>query len=136
MSVDHSSPRCWKCGADLKSVPRPFSRFAECPRCRVELHVCRMCRHYDRRYIGECSHDFADKVLVKDKANFCGHFRPSPHAFEGADDPEREKARQRLSSLFGEQDDAGVGAEPPPGDSDARSEAEEAKKRLADLFKD
>jgi len=136
MSANPPVLRCWKCGADLKPVPRPFSRFAECPQCKAELHVCRMCRHYDRRYIGECSHEFADKVLVKDKGNLCGHFRPSPHAFEGAADPEKEKAQQALHSLFGEHDDPteqSGEAEQEPG---PESEAEAAKKRLNDLFDD
>lgn len=132
----HAGPpplRCWKCGADLESVPRPFSRFAECPECRDELHVCRMCRYYDRRYIGECSHDTADKVLIKDKSNFCGHFRPSPHAFEGAGNPRKEKAQQELQSLF----DGQAEPEPEPEDAeDAKSKAEAARKRLQDLFGD
>lgn len=132
MSAEPPPLKCWKCGADLKSVPRPFSRFAECPGCKMELHVCRMCRHYDLRYVGQCNHDFADKVLIKDKANFCSHFKPSPHAFEGAGDPEKEKAEQALQSLFGEP--GGPGEQP---DADQQeSEAEAARKRLDDLFDD
>lgn len=133
MSAEQPPLKCWKCGADLKSVPRPFSRFAECPGCKTELHVCRMCRHYDLRYVGECSHDFADKVLVKDKANFCSHFKPSARAFEGgAGQPEKEKAQQELQSLFGEQ---GASDHQSP-QTEEDSEAEAAKKRLNDLFDD
>lgn len=132
MSAEPPPLKCWKCGAELKSVPRPFSRFAECPGCKTELHVCRMCRHYDLRYVGQCNHDFADKVLVKDKANFCSHFKPSPHAFEGAGDPEKEKAEQALQSLFGE---PGGSGEQPDADQQ-ESEAEAARKRLDDLFDD
>lgn len=124
--------KCWKCGADLKVVPRPFSRFAECPVCKTELHVCRMCRHYDLRYIGECNHDFADKVLVKDKSNFCSHFKPSTRAFEGAGDPEKEKAAQQLHSLFGQPTAPGE----PPEEAGQESEADAARKRLNDLFDD
>lgn len=132
MSPEQAQLKCWKCGASLKAVPRPFSRFAECTGCKTELHVCRMCRHYDLRYVGECNHDFADKVLVKDKANFCSHFKPSPHAFEGAGDPEKEKAQEALQSLFGQQDDSNG------RDDESRpdSEAEAARKRLEDLFDD
>lgn len=130
MSRDQRDLSCWKCGADLKSVPRPFSRFAECPACKTELHVCRMCRHYDLRYVGQCNHDFADKVLEKEKANFCSHFKPNPRAFEGRSDPEKEKVQQGLESLFGERDDGNeqTNAE------EAESEADAAKKRLNDLF--
>lgn len=134
MSAEPPRFKCWKCGTDLKSVPRPFSRFAECPGCKTELHVCRMCRHYDLRYVGQCNHDFADKVLVKDKANFCSHFKPSPHAFEGAADPEKEKAQQTLHSLFG--DRAEAAAEPGEAETQRESEAEAAKKRLDELFDD
>lgn len=132
MSDEQTRLRCWKCGAGLKSVPRPFSRFAECPKCKKELHVCRMCRHYDLRYVGHCNHDFADKVLVKDKANFCSHFKPSPFAFEGSGDPEREKAQEELQSIFGQQDNSNEDVEK----NRQESEAEAARKRLDDLFDD
>jgi len=123
--------RCWRCGADLKRVPRPFSRFAECPACKVELHVCRMCRHYDLRYIGECNHEFADKVLDKEKANFCSYFKPSKRAYQGGEDAEKRKAEQELKSLF---DEGGPAATPEAGDAQSESEAEAAKKRLKNLF--
>lgn len=132
MTAGHAQLKCWKCGADLKSVPRPFSRFAECPACKTELHVCRMCRHYDLRYVGECNHDFADKVLVKDKANFCSHFKPSARAFEGAGNPEKETAEQELHSLFGPLNDPDEQSE----EADEESEAEAARKQLNDLFDD
>lgn len=132
MSEEPPRLKCWKCGADVESVPRPFSRFAECPGCKTELHVCRMCRHYDLRYVGQCNHDFADKVLIKDKANFCSHFKPSPRAFEGAGDPEKEKAEQALQSLFGEPG----GSDERPDTAEQESEAEASRKRLNDLFDD
>lgn len=135
MSRDHHPElcryQCWKCGADLKSVPRPFSRFAECPQCKTELHVCRMCRHHNPRYVGECDHEFADKVLEKEKANFCSHFKPSPRAFEGAGNPEKEKAQQQLRSLFEEH--GGTDERVEPDVSESRAE-DDAKKRLKDLF--
>ncbi|MGA8258873.1 MAG: hypothetical protein WB783_01525 [Arenicellales bacterium] len=112
-------------------MPLPFSRFAECPACRTELHVCRMCRHYNPRYVGQCDHDFADKVLIKDKSNFCSHFRPSPGAFEGSLDGGKQKAQQELQSLFG----SGPGSSDPAAEAgEPRSEAQAAKKKLDDLF--
>ena len=120
---------CWKCGTDLKSVPRPFSRFAECTACKTELHVCRMCRHYNPRYVGQCDHDFADKVLVKDKSNFCSHFRPRSGAYQGGAGGEREKAQEELESLFG----SGTQSSGPSTD-EPRSEAEAARRKLDDLF--
>lgn len=134
MAAHRSRLSCWKCGEDLKSVPRPFSRFAECPACKTELHVCRMCRHYDTRYVGQCNHDFADKVLMKEKGNFCSHFKPDPRAFRGAADPEKEKAEQALQSLFGPPEAAED--DPAADERKAEAEAEAARKRLKDLFDD
>ena len=132
MQAEPHELSCWKCGANLKSVPRPFSRFAECPECKTDLHVCRMCRYYDLRYVGQCSHDFADKVLVKDKSNFCSHFRPDPNAYQGRGDAEKEKAQQELQSLFGPADNPGD----QPESEQPESDADTAKKKLNDLFGD
>ncbi len=135
---------CWQCGASLKGVPLPLSRLAECPRCRADLHVCRMCKHYDTRLIGECRHDRAERVLEKTHANFCTYFRPRPNAHDPAANAEAEAARARLEALFGMQQDA----EDPPADGPAqgeepaatdasrhpKSEAERAREQLEALF--
>lgn len=89
-----------------------------------------MCRHYDLRYVGQCNHDFADKVLVKDKGNFCSHFKPDPGAFEGRADAGREQAQQELESLFGKGGDSNGQAD----DEAPESAADAAKKKLNDLF--
>lgn len=129
---------CWQCGASLKSVPLPISRLAECPRCRADLHVCRMCRHYDTRLIGECRHDRAERVLDKTHANFCTYFKPRPNAHDPAANAEAEAARARLEALFGMGQDPGgdgdpaVAAQQPPVRE--KSEAERAREQLEALF--
>src|SRR5690606_39282520 len=40
---------CWRCGESLAELTLPLSRRDECPKCRAELHVCRMCVHYAPR---------------------------------------------------------------------------------------
>jgi hypothetical protein len=142
---------CWQCGASLKEVPLPISRLAECPRCRADLHACRLCKHYDPRLIGECRHDRADRVLDKTHANFCTHFRPRPDAYLPDTNNEAQRARSELEALFGME-----GAAPDPADSadpadpadpadaadaadaaapeDRRSEAERAREALDALF--
>ena len=77
----------------------PLSRFAECPECRADLHCCRLCRFYDPRTIGRCTHDRAEPVEVKEKSNFCGHFRPVPGAHDGSRHSD-ESAREALDALF------------------------------------
>jgi hypothetical protein len=77
------SLQCWKCGASLAGVLMPLGRREICPSCHAELHVCRMCRHYDARRAGQCRELAADQVSDKTRANFCGWFVPRPDAYQG-----------------------------------------------------
>ena len=35
--------RCHHCGTSLAALSLPFTRLDECPKCRAQLHVCKMC---------------------------------------------------------------------------------------------
>ena len=67
---------CWKCGASLECYTLPLRRLEECPSCRAELHVCRMCVEYDTAVAKHCREPTADEVRDKTHANFCDHFKP------------------------------------------------------------
>ena len=69
---------CWKCGADLAALTLPLSRRDECPRCRAELHVCRLCVDYDEELAKHCREPTAEEVSDKTGANFCDFFKPRP----------------------------------------------------------
>jgi hypothetical protein len=97
---------CWRCGADLAAITLPLRRLEECPACKAELHVCRMCQFFDRRIARQCRQDDAEEVRNKEQANFCDWFKPRPAAFDGAEAAVQQEARDRLASLFG---DAGRG---------------------------
>jgi hypothetical protein len=107
---------CWKCGASVADLPLPLSRRAECPACRADLHVCRMCRFFDRSARLGCKEPVADPVQDKTRANFCAWFQPRSGAFAPADDA-AERASRDLRALFGETAPdaaAGPGAEASP----------------------
>ena len=93
---------CWRCGADLAAITLPLRRREECPACRAELHVCRMCQFFDRRITKQCRQQDAEEVRSKEEANFCDWFKPRPKAFDAAEAAAQQKARDQLSSLFGE----------------------------------
>jgi hypothetical protein len=92
---------CWKCGAALAALTLPLRRLDECPACRAELHVCRMCVDYDMRVARHCREPTAEEVRAKDRANFCGHFSPRPGAFTPPDTAAVDRARAELDKLFG-----------------------------------
>jgi len=123
---------CWQCGESLRGVPRPIRRLTRCPTCRADLHVCRLCRHYDPRVLGECRHDRADRVVDKESANFCTYFRPRPGAHESSPDTAADAARGELEALFGVEE--GVEGEATRQQRDPKAEAERARRELESLF--
>ena len=80
----------------------PLGRRDECPGCHAELHVCRMCRHYDPRRAKQCRELAADEVRDKTRANFCGWFVPSPDAYRVGGAAVSQSSRAALDALFGD----------------------------------
>ena len=68
-----------KCHHCQKEIPLlgNVGRREECPFCRQDLHVCKNCVHYDPKAYNECAEPQAERVLEKDRSNFCDYFSPS-----------------------------------------------------------
>lgn len=118
---------CWKCGAGLDDIPLPLSRYAECPGCATELHVCRMCRFYDQSVANQCREPVAEFVRDKTRANFCGYLEPTARAYRPDDGSAATQAGQSLEALFG-------GAA--TGDKTASGTSPDALSELESLFGD
>lgn len=91
---------CWKCGTPIKDLPLPLARLAACPHCRVDLHVCKLCKFYDISVAKYCQEPIADEVLDKERSNFCGYFYAKPNAYQPQDTAKHTKA---LDALFGKE---------------------------------
>jgi hypothetical protein len=83
----------------LDDLPLPVGRSADCPQCRAELRVCRLCAFFDQRASNQCREPQAELVREKERANFCDYFKP--RAPEGQTAPPGEQARAGLEALFG-----------------------------------
>jgi len=92
---------CWHCGAAVKPGQRPISRLEQCTACTADLYVCRLCRHYNPRLSGHCSHDHAEPPRDRERANFCQFFTPCPGAYHPPDMDAAASARAGLGDLFG-----------------------------------
>jgi len=92
---------CWKCGASIAEHPLPLARAAECRSCRADLHVCKMCEHYDPRVAKSCREPIAEEVNDKERSNFCGYFKAKPGAYNATDHSVAAAARAKLEALFG-----------------------------------
>lgn len=119
---------CWHCGHALDGLPLPLPRLAECPGCRSELHVCRLCSFFDPTVSQACREPVADEVKDKERANFCGYFQPRPNAYVASDGGQEARAQAELAALFG--DTGGAGEE---GDAEAAIEPD--RQALDDLFR-
>lgn len=112
---------CWRCGASLAELTPPIERRDECPACRAQLYVCRFCEFFDPKVAKQCREPVADEVKDKERANFCGYFKPNPQAYVSADTSAANRAKADLDALFG-------------GSDSGTSAASSAKSDLDKLF--
>ena len=64
---------CWKCQKSLDESD--YGRQNRCP-CGWDTRVCKNCSFYDRSSYNECRETQADRVVEKEKSNFCDYFKP------------------------------------------------------------
>jgi predicted RNA-binding Zn-ribbon protein involved in translation (DUF1610 family) len=65
---------CWNCGSEL--TPMEYGRQDTCRKCGRDTKVCKNCELHDRSYNNECRESQADRVVEKEKSNFCDYFNP------------------------------------------------------------
>jgi len=115
---------CWKCGAAIGHLPFPLGRMSKCEQCKADLHVCKLCKFYDKTRSNQCQEPVADLVTDKQRSNFCGYFQPKQNAYQDQDSSAGNSAQQELAALFGES------VEVP----NTVNDAEKAKTELEKLF--
>lgn len=64
---------CFHCARDLTTRERVGFR-DRCPACDRPVHACLNCDFYDPAYNNQCRETQADRVVDKDRANFCEYF--------------------------------------------------------------
>lgn len=90
---------CFSCKKELKITERP-GRNDACPFCGSDLKVCMNCRFYDKGTYNNCRESRAERVVEKDRANFCDYFEFRDSQGDAKRDS-AEEARKRLDELFG-----------------------------------
>jgi len=92
---------CYRCGESLAALSLPLSMRDQCPNCGADIHVCKMCLHFDPRVARQCREDGADDVSDKERPGFCDWFKPSEDAFNPDRKSEADAAKSALDALFG-----------------------------------
>ncbi len=65
---------CWHCGKEL--APLDYGRQDSCPSCGRDTRTCKGCVNYERGIDNDCREPQAERVVDKEKANFCDYFKP------------------------------------------------------------
>lgn len=87
---------CWSCSKTLAELD--YGRGDVCPGCRRDTRVCKNCGYYDTRYDNSCKETQADRVVDKEKSNFCDYFKPGTTA--GARGPTANDLKAAAEALF------------------------------------
>lgn len=87
---------CFSCkkGLDITGTP---GRGYTCPFCAADVKVCLNCRFYDESAYNQCTEPQAERVLEKDRANFCDYFE----FVESTGKKAQEKTGDALEKLKG-----------------------------------
>jgi len=67
--------QCYACNKPTGLVAKQkILRHEECPHCQTQMHCCKMCTFYDPKVYNECREPLAERIVDKEKANFCSYF--------------------------------------------------------------
>ena len=66
---------CYKCAQELEYLQNtPVGRADSCPKCSSSVRACKNCKFYDVNKHNECSEPQSERVVDKEKSNFCDYF--------------------------------------------------------------
>jgi len=63
---------CKSCGKSFNVDG--ISMREECPHCSADIHACVYCKFYNKSAYNECKEPQADRVVDKNRNNFCDYF--------------------------------------------------------------
>jgi len=98
MDVSKNRIVCYSCNKALEhDIGEKVFRNEECPHCQAYIRCCRMCKFYDTSSYNECKEPVAERILEKEKPNFCEFFKISGSG-DGQDD--KNSLLDAANSLF------------------------------------
>ncbi len=90
---------CYKCRKGQNS-DGTVGRRDTCPSCGSDLHVCLNCRFYDPGSYNDCREPQAERVVEKDRSNFCDYFAFGDSVSGGGVKQEDLDPKGKLDDLF------------------------------------
>ena len=89
--------KCAFCGNESK-VTDMIGRTDTCARCGADLRCCKQCKFYDTRAYNDCREVMAERVVDKERANFCEYYLPRGSRRRSVN--KAADAKQALEALF------------------------------------
>ncbi|MBE9546967.1 MAG: hypothetical protein IMF10_05685 [Proteobacteria bacterium] len=90
---------CHHCKKEL-DIDRKVGRRDTCPFCDADLHVCLNCRFRDPGAYNQCRETQAERVIDKERSNFCDYFDFRDAAPGESREEKRQRAKEKLETLF------------------------------------
>ena len=81
-------------------MPQVVPREEECPSCRRDLKVCLNCENYDQAAYNQCKEPNAERVVEKDRRNFCDYFKIRQTNSSSQKSQSKEEILKDLDNLF------------------------------------
>ena len=91
--------QCYFCQKNIEVHDR-VGRQDRCPFCSQDLHICKNCAFYDTTAYNECREPQADRVVDKEKSNFCDYFVVGRGVLQYAPTDPTAEAKRKLEALF------------------------------------
>jgi ribosomal protein S30 len=89
--------KCAACGA---AVPANISSDSTCPKCKADLHTCRLCTSFDPGARFECRKPITARIANKGARNTCELFAPRTVVERETSSGKPTDARQAFANLF------------------------------------
>ncbi|TFG93269.1 MAG: hypothetical protein E4H15_01710 [Syntrophobacterales bacterium] len=90
---------CYTCRKEQGS-DGAVGRRDTCPSCGSDLHVCLNCKFYDPGSYNDCREPQAERVVQKDRSNFCDYFEFGDSASGGTVKQKGVDPKGKLEDLF------------------------------------
>ena len=90
---------CAFCNNDIK-IKGKISRQDTCPHCHHDLRCCKQCKFYDPNAYNECKEVSAERIIDKERSNFCDFFVPIGSKEGGGSYNRTKVAKEALEALF------------------------------------
>lgn len=91
---------CPSCHKEVSIVDNKVGFRDDCPHCGADLHSCAACGFFDPGSYNDCRETQADRVVDKEKSNFCEYYQPGGSGNAGGGLSPAEEAKRKLEELF------------------------------------